>query len=168
MIKSFKDIYPVINSSCFIAESADIIGKVTIEENSNVWYNTVIRGDVASISIGKNTNIQDQAVVHVSNGVSTKIGSFVTIGHSAIVHGCTVEDNVLIGMGSIVLDGAHIEENCIIGAGALIPPNKKIPRNSLVVGSPGKVVRELTQEEIEGIKRSAENYVELSIHHKSE
>ena len=167
MIKDFKSFKPQSQQDCFVAESADIIGQVIVEENANIWYNTVVRGDVEPIFIGNHTNVQDQVVIHVSHGFPAKIGAKVTIGHGAIVHGCTVEDHVLIGMGAIVLDGAYIEKNCIIGTGALIPPNKRIPSNSLVVGSPGKVVRTLTDEEIEHIEQSALGYVELSQHHKS-
>ncbi|GAU76908.1 gamma carbonic anhydrase family protein [Fusibacter sp. 3D3] len=167
MIKVFKSHIPQIQRSCFIAESADIIGEVIVEESANIWYNTVVRGDVEPIFIGNYTNVQDQVVIHTSQGFPVSIGPYVTIGHGAIVHGCTVEDHVLIGMGAIVLDGAYIEKNCIIGAGALIPPNKRIPSNSLVVGSPGKIVRTLSNEEIEHIEQSAIGYVELSQHHKS-
>ncbi len=168
MIKAFKSQFPQIHKSCFVAESADVIGQVIVEENANIWYNTVVRGDVEPIHIGARTNVQDQVVIHVSQGYKATIGNDVTIGHGAIVHGCTVEDNVLIGMGAIVLDGAYIEENCIIGAGALVPPNKRIPSNSLVIGSPGKIARTLTPEEIEHIKQSAIGYVELSQNHKTE
>lgn len=167
MIKAFKSHMPQIQPNTFIAKSADIIGEVIVEESANIWYNTVVRGDVEPIFIGNHTNVQDQVVIHTSHGFPVSIGPHVTIGHGAIVHGCTVEDHVLIGMGAIVLDGAYIEKNCIIGAGALIPPNKRIPSNSLVVGSPGKIVRTLSDEEIEQIEQSAIEYVELSQHHKS-
>ncbi len=167
MIKDFKSKRPQIQSNCFIAESADIIGEVIVEESANIWYNTVVRGDIEPIFIGNYTNVQDQVVIHTSHGFPVSIGPHVTIGHGAIVHGCTVEDHVLIGMGAIVLDGAYIEKNCIIGAGALVPQKKRIPSNSLVVGSPGRIVRTLTDEEIEHIEQSAIEYVELSQHHKS-
>jgi len=131
-------------------------------KNVNIWYGAILRGDVNYIEVGENTNIQDNCVVHVDSKFPTIIGKNVTIGHGAIVHGCTISDNVLIGMGSIILDGAYIEENVIIGAGALVPPGKRIPKNSLVVGSPGKVVRQLSDEEIEKLQISANNYVNLS------
>jgi carbonic anhydrase/acetyltransferase-like protein (isoleucine patch superfamily) len=145
-----------------VAESADVIGNVTLAEGTNIWYGAVLRGDSDSITIGKNTNIQDNAVVHVDAGIPTVIGDDVTVGHGAIVHGCTVSNNVLVGMGSIILDGAFIEENVIVGAGTLIPPGKVIPSGSLVVGSPGKVVRTLTDDERNKIKKSAHHYVELA------
>ncbi|MBN2898840.1 MAG: gamma carbonic anhydrase family protein [Clostridia bacterium] len=162
MIRVFQDNRPNMDETSRVAESADVIGKVTLKAGANIWYGAVLRGDSDSIMIGKNTNIQDNAVVHVDAGMPTFIGDGVTVGHGAIVHGCTVSDNVLIGMGSIILDGAVIEENVIIGAGALVPPGKRIPSGSLVVGSPGKVVRALTDNEIENIKRSALHYVELA------
>ncbi len=121
-----------------------------------------MRGDSDQITIGKNTNIQDNSVVHLDHGIPTTIGEHVTIGHGAIIHGCTIHNNVLIGMGAIVLNGAIIEENVIIGAGALIPPGKVIPSGSLVVGSPGKIIRTLSEIEIENIKKSALHYVELA------
>jgi len=155
-------ISPVISASSFVAETATVIGRVELEDESNIWYGAVLRGDVNTIKIGKRTNIQDNAVVHVADGFATTIGDDVTVGHTAIVHGSTIGNNVLIGMGSIVLDGATIEDNVIIGAGALIPPGKTIPAGSLVVGSPGKVVRALSEAEIESLKHSAEKYVEIS------
>lgn len=167
MIKKLMGHSPKIDSTCFVAESAEIIGQVLVEQGANIWYNTIVRGDVEPIIIGENTNIQDLCVVHTSHGYPVKIGSGVTVGHRAICHGCTIEENVLIGMGSIVLDGAYIEKDVIIGAGTLVPPNKRIPSRSLVIGSPAKVVRTLTEEEVESIKKSASGYVELSQHHKS-
>ena len=149
-----------IAEGIFIAEGARIVGNVTIGEDSSVWYNAVIRGDSNSIAIGKNTNVQDNAVLHTSHGRGLKIGDNVTIGHAAIVHGCTVGNNVLIGMGAIVLDGAVIEDNCIIGAGALVTQNKVMPEGSLVLGNPAKVVREITVEERESIIKNAKEYVE--------
>lgn len=162
MIKEFQGIQPKLHSKSFIAESADIIGKVTLDEGCNVWYGVVMRGDTNKITVGKNTNIQDNTVVHVDNEHPADIGAHVTIGHGAIVHGCKVHNNVLIGMGAIVLDGAVIEENVIIGAGALVPQGKVIPSGSLVIGSPGKVVRALSNSEIEKIKNSALHYVTLA------
>ena len=144
----------------YIAEGAKIVGDVTIGEDSSVWYNAVIRGDSNSITIGENTNVQDNAVLHTSHSHALKIGDNVTIGHGAIVHGCTVGNNVLIGMGAIVLDGAVVEDNCIIGAGALVTQNKVMPEGSLVLGNPAKVVRELTQEEIKSIQINADEYSE--------
>lgn len=166
MIKEYENIKPQIHAENFIAENASIIGRVETDENVNIWFGVVVRGDVNYIKIGKNTNIQDNAVVHVSDLYPCIIGQDVTVGHSAIVHGCTIKDNVLIGMGAIILDGAVVEENVIIGAGALIPPGKIIPKNSLVVGSPGKVVRELNNNEVESLKESSRKYVTLSKKYK--
>ncbi len=165
MIKAYKDKEPVIHESCFIAETANIVGDVTIGSNSNIWYNVVIRADVDYVKIGENTNIQDNSVVHNSAGFPTIIGDNVTVGHNAIVHACKVGNNTLIGMGSIILDGAEIGEETIIGAGALVAPGKKIPSGVLAVGSPAKVVRELTKEEKEGLRDSATKYVKISKEH---
>nr|WP_207713462.1 MULTISPECIES: gamma carbonic anhydrase family protein [unclassified Fusibacter] len=158
---------PIVPPSAFVATSASVVGKVTLGDDVNVWYGVVIRGDVNDISIGSRTNVQDNVVIHVADKYPCVIGEGVTIGHGAIVHACTIEDNVLVGMGAIVLDGAHVEKNVIIGAGTLIPPGKRIPAGSLVVGSPGKVVRELTEEEITSLEHSAEKYVALSKSYKT-
>ena len=144
----------------YIAEGAKIIGDVQIGEDSSVWYNAVIRGDSNSIIIGKNTNVQDNAVLHTSHSHALSVGDNVTIGHGAIVHGCTIGNNVLIGMGAIVLDGTVVEDNCIIGAGALVTQNKVIPSGSLALGNPAKVVRELKEEEIVSILKNADEYSE--------
>ena len=167
MLTDIKGYTPIVGTDCFVADSAVVIGQVRLEQGANIWYNTVVRGDVEPINIGANTNIQDLSVVHTSHGHPVRIGVGVTVGHRAICHGCTIEDNVLIGMGAIILDGAYIESDVVIGAGSLVPPNKRIPSGSLVMGSPAKVVRTLTEEEIEGIKQSARGYVELSQHYKS-
>lgn len=167
MIRNYEQNTPKIDESCFIADSSDVIGKVTLGENSSVWYGAVIRGDVASITIGQRTNIQDNVTVHVATNHNTIIGDDVTVGHNAIVHGCSIGNRVLIGMGAIVLDGAVIEDDVIIGAGALIPPGKTIPRRSLVVGSPGKVVRTIDDEAVEGLIESANKYVQEAIKHKN-
>ena len=142
----------------YIAEGAKIIGDVTIGVDSSVWYNAVIRGDSNPIVIGENTNVQDNAVLHTSHSHVLKIGDNVTIGHGAIVHGCTIGNNVLVGMGAIVLDGAVIEDNCIIGAGALVTQNKVMPAGSLVLGNPAKVAREITEEEKLSIIQNADEY----------
>lgn len=144
----------------YIAEGAKIIGNVEIGEGSSVWYNAVVRGDSNPIVIGQNTNVQDNAVLHVSHSHSLNIGDDVTIGHGAIVHGCTIGNNVLVGMGAIILDGAVIENNCIIGAGALVTQNKIIPEGSLCFGNPAKVMRPLTKEEKISIVENAKKYAE--------
>ncbi|MBS7527730.1 gamma carbonic anhydrase family protein [Fusibacter paucivorans] len=162
MIRGFDGKFPKIDKNCFVAETADIIGDVSVAVDSNFWYNTVVRGDDAPIAIGKRTNIQDLVTIHCNHGCPCTIGDDVTIGHRAIVHGCTVGNRVLIGMGAIIMDNAVIEDDVIIGAGALIASGKRIPSKSLVIGMPAKVVRSLTDEEIEGIKASSEDYVALS------
>ncbi|EQK44812.1 MULTISPECIES: gamma carbonic anhydrase family protein [Paraclostridium] len=166
MIKGYKGNNPVIDSSVFIAESADIIGNVTIGKNSNVWYNVVIRGDENNIVIGENTNIQDGTVIHIEYNKDTVIGNNVTVGHKALIHGCTIGDNTLIGMGSIILGGVEIGEYTLVAAGSLIPPNKKIPSGVLVKGAPAQVVRELTEEEKQNLVNSALKYVETANNYK--
>lgn len=148
-----------INKTVFIADGAKVVGNVEIGENSSVWFNAVIRADSDKVKIGENSNVQDNAVIHTSEGFGVQIGDNVTIGHGAIIHGCTVKDNVMIGMGAIVLNGAVIGENSIIGAGALITQGKVIPSGSLAFGNPCKIVRQLTDEEISSILRNAKSYV---------
>ena len=150
---------PTIDSSVFVAPGAVILGDVTIEKNCSIWYNSTIRCIEAPILIGEGSNVQDNAVIHVSHNHPVTIGSYVTIGHGAIIHGCTIEDSTLIGMGAIILNGAKIGKNCIIAAGALIPQNKVIPDNSLVMGSPGKIIRQVTEEEIIKNRQNAEEYI---------
>lgn len=162
MIRNYYDKTPNIHEDAFIAETADIIGDVHIDEDANIWYQAVLRGDINKISVGKNTNIQDGSVVHPDESCEVVIGDNVTIGHKAIIHGCRINNNCLIGMGAIVLNNAVIGENSIIGAGAIVTQGKAIPAGSLVLGAPGKVVRSLTDEEIEALKKSAETYVELT------
>lgn len=166
MIIEYQGIKPDIHESCFIAKSAEVIGKVSIGEYTSIWYNCVLRGDENSITIGNYTNIQDGTVIHISREHSTKIGNYVTVGHKAIVHACEIGNNVLVGMGAIILDGAKIEDNVLIGAGSIVTPGKRIPSGSLVLGSPAKVVRNLTNDEIEQLKQSAVDYVKYAEKHK--
>lgn len=166
MIKGFQGINPNIYQSAFVAESADIIGAVVLGKNSSVWYNAVLRGDTDEIFVGENSNIQDGTIVHCGEDGPTIIGKNVTIGHNAIIHGCTLGDYSLIGMGSIVLDGAEIGEFSMVGAGSLVT-GKKFPSGVLILGSPAKVVRELTDEEKESLKTSAIHYVETSKKHQN-
>ena len=156
----------MIDKSVFIADGAKVIGDVEISKNGSVWFNAVIRADLGSVKIGENSNVQDNAVVHTSKDFGVQIGDNVTIGHSAIVHGCTVGNNVLIGMGAIVLDGAVIEDNCIIGAGTLVTHGKVIPAGSLAFGNPVKVVRQLTDDEIRSITDNAISYAEKAKNYK--
>ena len=142
----------------FIAPDAVVTGDVVLGENVNIWYGAVLRGDSGKITVGEGTNIQERCVVHEE----TKIGSYCTIGHGAIVHGCTIGDECLVGMGAIVLDGAVIGERCIIGAGALVTGKMNAPAGSMILGSPAKVVKELTEEQMAGLRSNAEHYLELA------
>lgn len=165
MIIEYEGIKPRIHESCFIAKSAEIIGNVYVEEKSSIWYNCVLRGDDNEIIIGNYTNIQDGSVIHVTKELKTIIGDFVTVGHKAIIHACKIGNNVLIGMGAIVLDGVEIEDNVLIGAGSIVTPGKKIPSGSLVLGSPARVVRNLSDTEIQQIRQSAIDYKGYAIKH---
>lgn len=167
-IEKFEDYLPKIGNNVFIHKSAIIIGDVEIDKNSSVWPGAIIRGDLLSIKIGSNTNIQDNCILHTTHaskynidGYSLKIGNNVTIGHGAILHGCTVYNNVLIGMGSTILDGAIIPENVIIGANTLIASNKNLESGYLYYGNPVKQIRALTKEEIEFISYSSASYCKL-------
>lgn len=166
MIKEFNGYMPDIDDQCYISESVDIIGNVTIKKGANIWFGTRIRGDMNRIVIGENTNIQENSVVHVDINSPTIIGKDVTIGHGAIIHGCTISDNVLVGMGAIILNNAKIGNNTIIGAGSLITQGKEFPEGVLILGNPAKIVRELNDDEIKNIKASSKNYVELSKKYK--
>ncbi|MGI9089401.1 MAG: gamma carbonic anhydrase family protein [Chthoniobacterales bacterium] len=148
----------------FIAPNATVVGDVSLGEKSSVWYGAVLRGDINRIVIGAQTNIQDHAVVHLADQFPTIIGALVTVGHSAVVHACTVDDEVLVGMGAIILDGAEIGACSIIGAHTLVTMGMKVPAGSLVLGSPGKVVRQLSSDEQAGIKTWALKYVEVARH----
>jgi gamma-carbonic anhydrase len=151
---------PAVDSTAYLDESAQIIGDVTIGAESSVWMNVVVRGDVHRITIGRRSNLQDGTIVHVMRGTHpTAIGDEVTIGHGAIVHGCTVRDRVLIGMGAILLNGVDVGEDSIVAAGTLLAEETRIPSRSLVMGSPGKVRRELTDAEVASIRDYAERYV---------
>ncbi|QPC41279.1 gamma carbonic anhydrase family protein [Kaustia mangrovi] len=143
----------------WIAPSADVVGRVMLERNASVWFGAVLRGDNELIRIGENSNVQDGSVLHTDEGCPLTVGANVTVGHKVILHGCTIADQSLIGMGACILNNARIGRNCIIGAHALIPEGKEIPDNSLVIGMPGRVVRALTPEEVEGLALSAEHYV---------
>ena len=160
-IYEFNGIRPTLGENVWIAPTGALIGDVVMGERSSLWFGAVIRGDVYPIRIGSRTNIQDNAIVHVSGGQApTNIGDDVTIGHTALIHGCTIGNLCLIGMGATVLDGAVIEAECLIGAGALVTPRTHIPKRSLVMGRPGKVVRQLTDADVDHILASAAVYVE--------
>lgn len=160
MIRTFQGIRPTIAESAFIEETAVVIGDVVIGEDSSVWFNAVIRGDVHYIRIGKRTNIQDLSVIHVTHDTHpTILGDDVTVGHHVVLHGCTIHDRVLVGMGSIIMDGALIGEDCLVGAGALVTEGTIVPPKSLILGVPAKVKRALTEAESAWLRESAQNYV---------
>ena len=144
---SYQGIKPQYDSSVFIAPSADVIGKVVLDENVNIWYQCVARGDVNYIRIGKNTNVQDLSMLHVTKDFALTIGENVSIGHHVVLHGCTIGSSSLIGMGAIIMDGAEIGENCVVAGGSVVPPGKKYPPYSMIMGNPAIVKRELTVEE---------------------
>ena len=158
MVHSFEGRTPHVKDSAFIAWNAEVIGSVDLAAETSVWYSASIRGDIDTISIGWGSNVQDNAALHVDEGVPLAVGSDVTIGHGAIVHGCTIGDTTLIGMGAIILNGAIIGKECIVGAGALVTEGKQFPDRSLIVGAPAKVVRNITNDEIEKIRLNAEHY----------
>ena len=168
MIHNYKEFTPKLGKNTWIAQSADVIGDVTIGEECSIWFGAIVRGDVHSIRIGDRTNIQDLSMLHVTHykkerteddGNPTIIGNDVTIGHRVMLHGCTIEDACLIGMSATILDGAVIAKESIVGAGSLVTKNKKFPPRSLIMGTPAKVVRELTQEEVDELYASAKRYV---------
>ncbi|OLC01377.1 MAG: gamma carbonic anhydrase family protein [Nitrospirae bacterium 13_1_40CM_62_7] len=163
MIRTFQGIKPTIAASAFIEETAVVIGDVVIGEESSVWFHAVVRGDVHSIRIGKWTNIQDLSVVHVTHDTHpTVLGDDVTVGHHVVLHGCTIKNRVLIGMGALIMDGAVIGEDCIVGAGALVTERTIVPPKSLILGAPAKVKRPVTEAELAWIRESAQNYVKYA------
>ena len=162
MIRPFRGTHPQIHPTAFIEESAQVIGDVHVGAHSSVWFGAVVRGDVFHIRIGEDTSIQDNSVIHVTHGLyGTRVGSKVTVGHQVTLHGCTVGDLCIVGMGSTILDPAEVGDRCIIGAGALVTPGSKIPAGHLAVGSPARPKRALSDEELTWLEASALHYVEL-------
>lgn len=157
----YKGKKPVLGERVFLAEGARLIGDVEIGDDSSVFYNAVIRADLAEIRIGKRTNIQDNVTVHLSSDLGVYVGNNVTVGHNAILHACTIEDDVLVGMGAIVMDGARIRKNSVVAAGALVPQGKEYPEGSLIVGTPARVARQLTEEEIRKFREGVDHYIEI-------
>ena len=156
----------IMSDEAKVFDGAKIIGDVKLSKESSIWYNAVVRADIESVSIGERSNVQDNCTVHVSEGKPVSIGKNVSIGHNAIIHGCTIDDDVLVGMGAIILNGAHIRKNCLVGAGALVTENKDFPEGSLIIGSPAKAIRQLTDDEIKSIKDNADEYVNLAFNNK--
>ena len=168
MIKRYKQMEPVLKKGVYLAETATVIGDVILEEDVSVWFGSVIRADKASIHIGQCSNIQDNCMLHTDPNHTIKIGKNVTVGHQAILHGCHIEDESLIGMGSTILNGAHVGKHCIIGANALITENMQIPDNSVVVGCPGKIIKQVSEEQIAHILDNASEYVKLKEDYREE
>ena len=158
MFYNLKDKKPKKIGDNWVAPNATIIGDVILEKNTSIWFNAVLRGDIENIYIGEGSNIQDGSILHTDPGCPLKVGKNVTVGHLVMLHGCTIGDNSLVGIGAVILNNAKIGENCIIGAKALITENKVIPDNSLVVGSPGKIIREVTEEEKKTVLENTKHY----------
>jgi len=168
MLRPYKGTMPEVHPSAYIDQSAQIIGDVRIDEDSSVWMNAVVRGDVHRIRVGRRSNIQDGTIVHVMNGTHpTTIGDDVTIGHAAVIHGCTLGNRILVGMGAILLNGVEVGEDSIVAAGTLLTENSAIPPRSLVMGSPGKVRRALSDDEVASILRYATRYVAYRVDYMS-
>ena len=157
-IYELNDLVPQVAGTAWVADNAQVIGDVSLGEGASVWFGTTVRGDSARIVIGAGSNIQDGSVLHADEGLPLTIGANVTVGHQVMLHGCTVGDESLIGIGAIVLNGAKIGKNCLVGAGSLVTEGKEFPDGSMILGSPAKVVRSLTPEQIEGLRQSAKHY----------
>ena len=151
---------PDVAESAWIADSAQVMGNVQLASDASVWFGTVVRGDTATITIGEGSNVQDASVLHADLGMPLVIGRHVTVGHQVMLHGCTIGDESLIGIGAIVLNGAKIGKNCLVGAGALVTEGKEFPDGSMIIGSPARAVKALTPEQIEGLRRSAQHYID--------
>lgn len=162
MLYEFQGFRPQLARGVFVAPGACIIGRVTIKEGSSVWFNTVLRADINEINIGKFTNIQDNAVVHVDPGFPTVVGDFVLVGHRAILHGCTVADGALIGMGAVLLDGARVGEGALVAAGAVVREGDEVPAGTLAAGTPARVIRKLEAKEIDRIRQASRFYASLA------
>ena len=159
-IYELDGVSPRLAESAWVADSAQVMGNVVLGEDTSVWFGTVVRGDTESITIGAGSNIQDASVLHADIGQPLVIGERVTVGHQVMLHGCTIGDESLIGIGAIVLNGAKIGKNCLVGAGALVTEGKEFPDGSMIIGSPAKAVRELTAQQIEGLRQSAQHYID--------
>ena len=157
-IYELDSVAPQVHTQAWVAPSAQVMGQVSVGAGASIWFGTVVRGDTERITIGADSNIQDASVLHADAGQPLVIGERVTVGHQAMLHGCTVGDESLIGIGAIVLNGAKIGKNCLVGAGALVTEGKEFPDGSMILGSPAKVVRQLTPEQIEGLRHSAQHY----------
>ena len=167
MIYQFEDREPSLPGEYYVADSASVIGDVTLHNQASIWFGAVLRGDIEPIIVGERSNIQDNSVAHTSRNQPVILGDDVTVGHKVTLHGCCVGNNCLIGMGAILLDGCEIGDNCIIGAGSLVGPARSIPPGSLAVGTPAKVIRSLSEDDFESIRGFAERYVKLQIRYRN-
>jgi acetyltransferase-like isoleucine patch superfamily enzyme len=166
-IYQLDDHTPDIHDSAWIADTAQVMGAVSLHANTSVWFNAVIRGDTETITIGEGSNIQDLAVIHADNGLPVVVGKHVTVGHQVMLHGCTIGDESLIGIAAVVLNGARIGRNCVVGAGSVVTEGKEFPDGSMIMGTPAKVVRQLTPEQIEGLRNSAKHYMNNALRFKN-
>jgi carbonic anhydrase/acetyltransferase-like protein (isoleucine patch superfamily) len=166
-IYQLDDLQPAIHDSAWVADSAQVIGRVALAENASVWFGVVARGDTDAITVGKGSNIQDNSVLHADAGMPLVIGENVTVGHQVMLHGCTIGDGSLIGIQAVVLNGAKIGKNCLVGAGALVTENKEFPDGCMILGSPAKAVRQLSDAQIEGLKMSAQHYMDNARRYKA-
>ncbi|MBH2018916.1 MAG: gamma carbonic anhydrase family protein [Burkholderiales bacterium] len=166
-IYQLDDLKPAIHASAWVADSAQVMGHVTLAEDSSVWFGVVVRGDTDTITVGKGSNIQDNSVLHADHGMPLVIGENVTVGHQVMLHGCTIGDGSLIGIQAVVLNGAKIGKNCLVGAGALVTEGKEFPDGCMILGSPAKVVRQLSPGQIEGLKMSAQHYMDNARRYKT-
>lgn len=160
-------ISPEIAASAWVADSAQVMGEVKIGGDASIWFGTVVRGDTSSITIGEGSNVQDASVLHADLGMPLVIGRHVTVGHQVMLHGCTIGDESLIGIGAIVLNGAKIGKNCLVGAGALVTEGKEFPDGSMIIGSPARVVKQLTPEQMQGLRQSAQHYIDNALRFKA-
>jgi carbonic anhydrase/acetyltransferase-like protein (isoleucine patch superfamily) len=167
-IYELEQVSPTLAESAWVADSAQVMGRVDLAADSSIWFGVVIRGDTESISIGEGSNIQDGSVLHADIGQPLRVGKHVTVGHKVMLHGCTIGDESLIGIGAIVLNGAKIGKNCLVGAGSLVTEGKEFPDGSMIMGTPAKVVRSLSPEQIQALKLSAQHYIENAKRFKTE
>ena len=166
-IYQLDSLIPSLHASAWVADDAQVIGNVTLAEDVSVWFGVVVRGDTESITVGKGSNIQDNSVLHADHGKPLVVGENVTVGHQVMLHGCSIGDNSLIGIQAVVLNGAKIGKNCLVGAGALVTEGKEFPDGSMILGSPAKVVRQLSAEQIESLKMSAQHYIDNARRYKT-
>lgn len=167
-IYQLGDTAPQLASDAFVADSAEVIGRVIMEPGSSVWYGVIIRGDTDAITIGRGSNVQDGSMLHADPGFPLTLGENVTVGHQCMLHGCTVGDGSLIGIKAVVLNGAKIGKNCLVGAGAVVTEGKEFPDNSLILGAPAKVVKEISPEHAERLKHAAQHYVDNAQRHRTQ